>query len=195
MRRLITTSEKLAGSGKKCLKLEDCNFSAIGQMNGCRTTGSGRPTLGTRGRCIISEFLILKRENDNVMKEKKANRSKRIICRLTPEELAKLEKKWKASTCRKLSDYIRHSLFDKPIITTYRNSSQDDLMAELTRLRNELNNVGNNFNQVVKKMHTLHHIPEFRSWLIAYEIEKNILANKVDDIRNTVKKLLGIWLQ
>ncbi len=129
------------------------------------------------------------------MNGKKANRNKRIICRLTQEEHAKIERGWKASACRKLSDYMRRCLLGKPIIVTYRNSSQDDLMTELARLRNELNNIGNNFNQVVKKMHTLNHIPEFRSWLIAYEIEKNILGNKIDDIRNTVKKLLEIWLQ
>jgi hypothetical protein len=68
-------------------------------------------------------------------------------------------------------------------------------MAELTRLRSELNAVGNNFNQAVKKLHTLSQITEFRSWLIAYEVEKKILSNKVDEVRNNVKKILEIWLQ
>ena len=129
------------------------------------------------------------------MEDKNSNRTKRIICRLTPGEYGKMEKKWKASTCRKLSDYIRRSLFDKPIVTTYRNSSQDDLMAELTNLRNELNAVGNNFNQAVKKLHTLQQIAEFKSWLTAYEVEKKILQNKLDEVRNNVKKILEIWLQ
>ena len=129
------------------------------------------------------------------MEDKNSNRTKRIICRLTPGEYAKMEKKWKASTCRKLSDYIRRSLFEKPIVTTYRNSSQDDLMAELTKLRSELNAVGNNFNQVVKKLHTLQQIAEFKSWLIAYEVEKKILQNKLDEVRNNIKKILEIWLQ
>lgn len=129
------------------------------------------------------------------MKEQNANRTRIIGLRLTPDEYAKIEKKWKASTCRKLSDYVRRSLFDKPVVTTYRNSSQDDLMAELTRLRSELNAVGNNFNQAVKKLHTLSQIAEFKSWLIAYEVEKNILSNKVDEVRINVKKILEIWLQ
>ena len=68
-------------------------------------------------------------------------------------------------------------------------------MTELTRLRGELNAVGNNFNQAVKKLHTLNQIAEFRSWLIAYEVEKKILSNKVDEVRNNVKKMLEIWLQ
>ncbi|HNP24847.1 MAG TPA: plasmid mobilization relaxosome protein MobC [Bacteroidia bacterium] len=129
------------------------------------------------------------------MKEQHSNRTRIVGLRLTPDEYAKIEKKWKASTCRKLSDYVRRSLFDKPVVTTYRNSSQDDLMAELTRLRSELNAVGNNFNQAVKKLHTLSQIAEFKSWLIAYEVEKNILSNKVDEVRINVKKILEIWLQ
>jgi len=129
------------------------------------------------------------------MERKISNRTRIIGLRLTPDEYLKIEKKWKASTCRKLSDYVRHSLFDKPIVTTYRNSSQDDLMTELTRLRNELNAVGNNFNQAVKKLHTLSQIAEFRSWLIAYEVEKKIIQNKLDDVRNTIRKMLEIWLQ
>jgi len=129
------------------------------------------------------------------MKRQHSNRTRIIGLRLTPDEYAKIEKKWKASTCCKLSDYVRHCLFDKPVVTTYRNSSQDDLMTELTRLRGELNAVGNNFNQAVKKLHTLNQIAEFRSWLIAYEVEKKILSNKVDEVRNNVKKMLEIWLQ
>lgn len=129
------------------------------------------------------------------MEGQNSNRTRIIGLRLTPEEFTKIEKKWKASTCRKLSDYVRCCLFDKAIVTTYRSSSQDDLMAELTRLRNELNAVGNNFNQVVRKLHTLSQIPEFRNWLVAYEVEKGILNSKVDEIRNNVKKMLEIWLQ
>ncbi|MDE3183186.1 MAG: plasmid mobilization relaxosome protein MobC [Bacteroidota bacterium] len=129
------------------------------------------------------------------MERKTSSRTRIIGLRLTPDEFAKIGKKWKASTCRKLSDYVRRCLFDKPIVTTYRNSSQDDLMAELTRLRSELNAVGNNFNQAVKKLHTLHEISEFKSWLMVYEIEKKIVQNKLDDVRNTIKKLLEIWLQ
>ena len=129
------------------------------------------------------------------MERKNSNRTRIIGLRLTFDEYRKIEKKWKASTCRKLSEYVRRSLFEKPIVTTYRNSSQDDLMTELTKLRNELNAVGNNFNQAVKKLHTLQQITEFKSWLIAYEVEKKILQNKLDEVRNNIKKMLEIWLR
>lgn len=129
------------------------------------------------------------------MERKNSNRSRIIGLRLTFDEYRKIEKKWKASTCRKLSEYVRRSLFEKPIVMTYRNSSQDDLMTELTKLRNELNAVGNNFNQAVKKLHTLQQIAEFKSWLIAYEVEKKILQNKLNEVRNNIKKMLEIWLR
>lgn len=122
-------------------------------------------------------------------------RIKRIICRLTPDEYAKLERKWKLSTCHKLSDYIRRILFDKPIVTTFRNRSFDDLMTEMIKLRNELNNIGNNFNQAVKRLHTLDNLSEFRSWLILYETEKKLLFDRIDEIKNHIQKLGEKWLQ
>jgi hypothetical protein len=133
---------------------------------------------------------IFKRENDKVMEQEKANRTRIIGLRLTLKEYEQIEKKWKASTCRKLSNYVRRSLFEKPIVTTYRNQSLDDFMAEVMKLRNELNAIGNNFNQAVKKLHTLQQIGEFRSWLITCELEKQTLLNKVDEIKNHIQKLV-----
>lgn len=129
------------------------------------------------------------------MGRENSNRTRIIGLRLTPAEYAKIERKWKASTCRKLSDYVRRNLFDKPVVTTYRNRSQDDTLTELTRLRNELNAVGNNFNQAVKRLHTLQQIPEFKNWLVTWEVEKKILFNKMDEVKNNVRKILEAWLQ
>jgi hypothetical protein len=129
------------------------------------------------------------------METKNSNRSRLIGLRLTPKEYEQIEKKWKASTCRKLSDYVRKSLFEKPIVTTYRNQSLDDFMAEAMRLRAELNCVGNNFNQVIKKLHALHPIAEFRGWIITYELEKQTLLNKVEEIKNHIQKIAEKWLQ
>ena len=129
------------------------------------------------------------------MGRKNSNRSRIIGLRLTTDEYAKIERKWKASTCRKLSEYVRRSIFERPVVTTYRNSSIDDLMTELVRLKTELNGIGNNFNQVVKKLHTLNQIAEFQRWLIVYEVEKKILQNKVDEIRMNIKRIVEVWLQ
>jgi hypothetical protein len=127
------------------------------------------------------------------MERKNSNRTRIIGLRLTPKEYSKIEQQWKASTCRKLSDYVRRHLFNKPITTTYRNRSMDDLMTELARVRDELNHIGKNFNQAVKRLHTLNQITEYRQWLIAYELEKKILFNKVDEIKIQIRKIAEKW--
>ena len=86
-------------------------------------------------------------------------------------------------------------MLGKPVTSTYRNQSLDDFMAEAMRLRNELNGIGNNFNQAVKKLHTLHQISEFRSWIITYELEKQTVLNKVEEIKNHIQKIAEKWLQ
>lgn len=127
------------------------------------------------------------------MKKKDPNRTRIIGLRLTPEEYSKIERRWKASTSRKLSDYIRRHLFDKPIAITYRNRSMDGLVEELAKVRNELNHIGSNFNQAVKRLHTLDQLTEFRHWLVAYEVEKKTLFNKVDEIKKNILKISEKW--
>ena len=126
---------------------------------------------------------------------KTENRKRFVGIRFTNKEYEQIEKKWKASTCRKLSEYVRKIIFNKPIVATYRNKSLDDLMTELIQLKKELNGIGNNFNQAVKKLHTLHQIPEFRQWLEGYEKEKHLLLNKVEEIKIVTGKIGEQWLQ
>ena len=128
------------------------------------------------------------------MKEKN-NRTKWFHLRLTPDEYKKVMKEFNKSTCRKLSDYARKNLLQKPIVNTYRNQSLDDFMAEMINLRGELNAIGNNFNQAVKKLHTLQQHEEFKHWLISYELEKKILFNMVDEIKKHIQKFAESWLQ
>ncbi len=45
------------------------------------------------------------------MKESNDNRTKLITLRLTPQEYEQLNSKFKATTCRKLSDYLRKLIF------------------------------------------------------------------------------------
>ena len=129
------------------------------------------------------------------MAQTQTNRTRIIGLRLTPEEYSDVEKRWKASTCRKLSDFVRHIIFEKPVVTTYRNKSLDDFMSESIRLRKELNSIGNNFNQAVKKLHTLDQASEIKEWLIGYELEKKLLFNKVDEVKNHIRKMADKWLQ
>jgi hypothetical protein len=129
------------------------------------------------------------------MNEQNNNRTKWLHVRLTPEEYTKLQKAFSKTTCRKLSDYARKILLDKPVIGTIRNQSLDDFMAEMIKLRTELNSIGNNFNQAVKRLHTLDQIVEFRHWIMRHETEKKLLFDKIDEIKNSINKIADKWLQ
>lgn len=129
------------------------------------------------------------------MKENNAKRTRLIGIRISQEEYERLQKKFKASTCRKLSEYVRACIFSKPIVSTYRNASLDDFMQQTILLRSELNALGNNFNQAVKKLHSLSKIHEFRAWLLTHEVERKTLFNKIDEIKINIRKVAELWLQ
>lgn len=115
--------------------------------------------------------------------------------RLTSEEFGQIELKRQKSTFKKLSDYLRCLIFNRPVVSTYRNQSIDDLIAEFALLRQELNRIGVNFNQSVKKLHTLHETPEFLRWLTTHEVEKRTMLNKLDEIKNHIRKIVETWLR
>ncbi|MEG2103236.1 MAG: plasmid mobilization relaxosome protein MobC [Flavobacterium sp.] len=129
------------------------------------------------------------------MERKNSNRSRRITLRLTEKEYAKIESQFKASICRKLSDYVRKSLFDRPITTTYRNQSLDDLMEETIVLSSELRAIGNNINQIARKINTLKMIPEFKTQLFLFDLERKVLSNKLEAISNHTQNISEQWLQ
>lgn len=130
-----------------------------------------------------------------MMGKENSNKSRRITLRMTPQEYREIENRFKKSTCRKLSEYARNLLFNKPITTHYRNQSLDDFMEEMILLRNELSAIGNNVNQVVKKLNTVQETPEFRDLLMYYERQKRVYFQKVDDIQNHIHKITNKWLQ
>lgn len=129
------------------------------------------------------------------MEEENKNRTRWLHLRLTSAEYEILQKQFGKSTCRKLSDYARKNLLQKPVVFKYRNESLDELMRELILLRKELNGIGNNFNQAVKKLHTLVQISEFKHWITVYEIEKKVLFNSINQIKKHIENLSEKWLQ
>jgi hypothetical protein len=114
---------------------------------------------------------------------------------MTPEEYKTLTVFYIHSTCRKLSEYARLQLLKKPVIGKFRNESQDDLMNEIIARRNELNAIGNNFNQSVKRLHTLTTFSEFKEWIIRYELDKNTIASKLETLKKSIQKIGELWLR
>jgi len=116
--------------------------------------------------------------NDKVMSDTSNNKSKWLHIRLSRDEYETIHDKYSHSTCRKLSEYARRILLDKVLTMNHRNQSLDDFMSEMIRLRNELNGMGNNFNQAVKKLHTLQQIEELKPWIFRTENDREMLLKK-----------------
>lgn len=128
------------------------------------------------------------------MKEKNPERIHRVNINLTPEEYSKLEKEWKTSLCKHLGVYVRNILFSRPIVMTVRNRSMDELMEETIRLKNELKAIGDRFNQTILDGHLLQQNSEYRRWLVAYSLDKEILFNKIDEMKKIFQKMAEPWL-
>jgi len=92
-----------------------------------------------------------------------------ISFRVKPAEYQKIHGLFSKTTHRKLSEYARNMLLQKPVTFKVRNESADQFLSEMIGLKKELNAIGSNYNQVVKKLHTLNHINEVKGWLNSHE--------------------------
>lgn len=103
------------------------------------------------------------------MRKDKENRTKWLHVRLTEQEFEVLKRRFSKTTQRKLSGYARDILLGKPMIAAYRNQSLQDIMAELSLMRKDLNGVANNFNQAVRKLHVSDDSSDVKAWVRAHE--------------------------
>jgi len=156
-------------------------------------------TRSLRSRCGIIEDghsnNSRKIEKDDLMTGRKNVRRKWLTVRLSEEEETKLNKFYKQTTCRDLSEYARSILLKKPVQIFYRNQSADDFLTEMIQLKKELNAIGNNFNQVVHKLHTLDNDWEVKSWAILNEIHKDRFLKKVSEVQEKLSQIHNLWLQ
>ncbi|MCF0049276.1 plasmid mobilization relaxosome protein MobC [Dyadobacter sp. LJ53] len=129
------------------------------------------------------------------MRDENNNRNKWLHLRLNSEEYQQVQKHFKRTTCRKISEYARKILLSKPVTVNHRNASLDELMGELIHLRNELTAAGNNFNQAVKKLNSLSRISQFHDWITEYESDKRKLLGQIEEIKNHIAQTSKKWLQ
>jgi MobC-like protein len=129
------------------------------------------------------------------MKEPKKVRSRWLNIRLNEEEENKIKKLYSRSTCGSLGEYARDVLLKNPINIFYRNQSADEFLAEMILLKQELNAIGNNFNQAVHKLHTLDHIPDIKAWAHHNESGKILFMKKVNEILEKANQIYELWLQ
>ncbi|MDM8175938.1 plasmid mobilization relaxosome protein MobC [Olivibacter sp. 47] len=129
------------------------------------------------------------------MEGKENIRSRIVGLRLTIKEYDRIKALSKESTTPQLSEYIRRVIFEKPVTFFTRDRSMDELMQELMLLRKELNSIGINFNQAVKKLNALDRTGELKSWATSYEMDRRQLLRQIENIAAVVAKMGGKWLQ
>ncbi|WP_431244486.1 plasmid mobilization protein [Flavobacterium sp. P21] len=121
------------------------------------------------------------------IEEQNSGRNRWSHIRLNKEEFDQIDKNFKASACRKRSDFVRRNLLRKPIVIKYRNESLDMLLQELIESRAQLNLMGNNFNQSVKKLHTLFEISDLRIWILSFDSDRNRYFSLIEEIKKALK--------
>lgn len=125
--------------------------------------------------------------------EKERNRVHRVTVRFTPAEFVPLQKAAAATASGELADYIRRVLFRRKIEAFYRNRSMDDLIQELSLMRRELNAVGNNFNQITKKVNATAGKKEFYFWVEHAASMQLLLQEKIGAIQKITEQFAAEW--
>lgn len=128
------------------------------------------------------------------MQAKSNNRVKWIHLRLSPAEYKEVMRKRTSSTCRSLSHYIRDVILDRPITVTYRNLSQDEIVLQMALLNSELNALGNNLNQITKKLHTLRD-PEQKHWGLQFTSQADSILVELAEVKNILQSITRQWLR
>jgi hypothetical protein len=127
--------------------------------------------------------------------QEKQKHNRKFTVRFTDKEFEQIQNKFKNTTCRKLSEYLRIMIMSKPLKVTYRNQSADEFLAVMIALKNELNAIGNNFNQSVKHLYSLNGIDDIKTWLLLNESTKQVFMHKVDEIKLRMQQLYELWSQ
>lgn len=129
------------------------------------------------------------------MEKNEENRSRRLIIRLKPTEFKQIENRFRKTMCRKLSEYSRNVLLEKTVTVLHRDKAIDEVLEELILLRKELNQVGNNFNQAVRKLNSISGTPEGHIWQSTLEILRDQLEPSIRHIKDRINNYSDLWSQ
>jgi hypothetical protein len=129
------------------------------------------------------------------MSELEDNRTRWYNIRLKPDEYQLLNGKFKKTQFRKLSEYMRSVLLEKPVTVTYRDKAMDDVLEEMILLRQELNAIGNNLNQAMRNINSAHGNADTRLWMNLMSIINSKLEPSIQQIKGRMDQYADIWSQ
>jgi hypothetical protein len=143
----------------------------------------------------MDDKYYLKCVKNTVMSAEKINRERLLQVRLTSRRARKDTSQIFPIDLPEIERLCPQGFAGQTRYTNQRNQSLDDFMAEMILLRNELNAIGNNFNQTVKRLHALQQIDEIKTWLLLNETARQIITRKIDEIKSKINQIDSQWLQ
>ncbi|GAB3916970.1 plasmid mobilization protein [Mucilaginibacter boryungensis] len=115
--------------------------------------------------------------------------------RFKPDEYQLLETRFKKTRFRKLSEYMRSVLLEKPVTVNYRDKAMDDVLEELILLRRELNAIGNNLNQAVYQINAAHGNADARLWSHLLSTITGRVEPSINQIKERMNEYAELWSQ
>lgn len=129
------------------------------------------------------------------MRKENEKRSRIFLLRLKPKEFATVNSNFKRTRFRNLSEYTRSMLLEKSITVFHRDAAMDEILEELILLRKEINFIGNNFNQAVRKLNSVSGMPEAKIWQSMLEVLRDQLEPSIRQIKDRINNYSDIWSQ
>ena len=129
------------------------------------------------------------------MEKTNSKRTKWLKIRMTEEERRAFEALQRQSNCKTPSEYARKVLLGKPKVLQYRDDSLVDFETEMLELKRELRAISGNFDQMIRRLHTLQHLPGIQPWVQLNEEDKTRLDKQIETISADIETIFELWLQ
>jgi hypothetical protein len=128
-------------------------------------------------------------------KTNKPKKYRHVYLGIPTAEYVEIEKKYKKSTCRSLSEYIRNIIIHNPITIRYRDQSLEDLIEEIVLLNDHMKQVKETGYQVLKKMQGDQEISQCKLLLREFQDTIVHLNKRIEEIKLQIEKIVEKWSQ
>jgi hypothetical protein len=121
--------------------------------------------------------------------------SKLIGVRVSESFYNQLEQKRKQTNCQTVSEMARAILYKEKIMFYYTDASLNATALELSGIRKELNQIGNNINQITKSFHAADSQSQKMFYALKVAEDYKKVEGKVDKLLIMVSEVAKKWLQ
>lgn len=122
-------------------------------------------------------------------------RNKKVQLWLSQSEYDRLKTSSQESNCRNFSAYLRSCVFQKPIVSSYRNASIDDAMVTIGHLLHTLYCISDRQDLAIKQLNEIWRFEEYQTWQSEYKKDMQRLWDAVDRIEGNIEKMAKLWLE